>query len=633
MSDTSNTYPHGSDETAGRVSLGITLNVVVAGNAVYSAELARSLELGRQRMAEPGPYSLVGSERGDRLVIAGLGASTISRRQLFVEPLSNRRVRVKNLSAVNTIWVDSRTPLAAHAVAEVNLPVLLTVGSGDLAIVIYASPGQDEGLHSLAQPTVFPGIQPHGAEAASFRQVVRASGGMDDSCALLAWLRDTMGVFQSAASSPDFLTQAAEAVLHSVGLDHAAVLSWRDGRWLVDAVCHAAPDDTIDEWTPSRSLLERVRQHKRTFWKTPAGETSTVDPASLVSLEAYVASPILNPQGDVIGTLYGERRANQSSAGIIPITELEAMLVEVLSCSVAAGLARIEQEQAASQARVLFEQFFTPELSRQLQADPALLTGRDATVTVLFCDIRGFSRVSERVGAAITFDWINSVMGALSDCVIRHKGVLVDYIGDELVAMWGAPEELTDHGACACRAALDMLALMPTLSAQWHQTVGEATSYTIGINTGPARVGNTGSKRKFKYGPLGNTVNLASRVQGATKYVRAPVVITGATAKQIGDEFPTRRLCSVEVLNIAEPIDLYELCATGDQAWTELKTRYESALAAYERADFHAATRILGNLLTEYPADGPTMILLSRTVEMLAHEREGFSPVWRLTGK
>ena len=309
------------------------------------------------------------------------------------------------------------------------------------------------------------------------------------------------------------------------------------------------------------------------------------------------------------------------------------MLVELLSCSVAAGIARMEQEKAAIEARVLFDQFFTPELSRQLQADPMLLSGKDAIVTVLFCDIRGFSRISERVGAALTFDWINSVMGTLSDCVIEFKGVLVDYIGDELVAMWGAPDELADHEACACRAALAMVERMPQLSQQWQEVMGEPTSYCIGINTGPARVGNTGSKRKFKYGPLGNTVNLASRVQGATKFVRTQIVITGATAEKLGDEFPTRRLCCVEVVNIAEPIVLYELRGQADQSWADLRDRYQSALDAYERGDFHDATRILGNLLTDFPDDGPTVILLARAVDMLARTPEDFSPIWKLTGK
>ncbi len=612
-------------------SAGITLTVLVSGEVVYSMELRRPLELGRQRMGEAGPYAHVALEDSDRVIIAELSESTISRRHVAVEPVGAEQVRVSNLSAVNTIWIDSSKPLETNTQCEYDLPVFLTLSNADLAILVYRSPDQKDGLQSLALPTAIPGTE-HEKELASLEQVFRSERDSSDSRLLISWLRNAMEVFQSAASSPDFLPKAAQAVIDIVGLNHAAVLSWDGGQWQIDASCK----DTGKEaptWMPSQSLLERVRLQKRTFWKTPFGETSIRDQASLMELEAYVASPILDSAGAVVGALYGERQATGLAPSIAPITELEAMLVELLSCSVAAGIARMEQEKAAIEARVLFDQFFTPELSRQLQADPMLLSGKDAIVTVLFCDIRGFSRISERVGAALTFDWINSVMGTLSDCVIEFKGVLVDYIGDELVAMWGAPDELADHEACACRAALAMVERMPQLSQQWQEVVGEPTSYCIGINTGPARVGNTGSKRKFKYGPLGNTVNLASRVQGATKFVRTQIVITGATAEKLGDEFPTRRLCCVEVVNIAEPIVLYELRGQADQSWADLRDRYQSALDAYERGDFHDATRILGNLLTDFPDDGPTVILLARAVDMLARTPEDFSPIWKLTGK
>ena len=235
---------------------------------------------------------------------------------------------------------------------------------------------------------------------ASLDQVFRADRREEDSRLVISWLRNTMEVFQSAASSADFLSKAARAVIDIVGLQRAAVLRWQEGAWQVDAECREATDQSAGEWTPSRSLLERVRNQKRTFWKTPFSDASIRENASLLDLDAYVASPILNSAGDVIGAVYGERSTGGVSPSVASITELEAMLVELLSCSVAAGLARIEQEQAAVEARVLFEQFFTPELSQQLQADPLLLSGRDAEVTVLFCDIRGFSRISERIGAA-----------------------------------------------------------------------------------------------------------------------------------------------------------------------------------------------------------------------------------------
>lgn len=610
---------------------GITLTVLVSGEAVFSIELTRSLELGRQRVEEAGPFTHLAQEDHDRVIIAELSESTISRRHVSVEPISADRVRVANLSAVNTIWIDSVKPIETNSAGEFDLPVFLTLGNAELAILVYPSPDQSDGLQSLAAPTALPGVE-QPKELATLEQVIRAEREAGDSRLILSWLRNTMEVFQSAASSPDFLNKTARAVLEIVGLNHAAVLSCREGQWKIDARVHDGVD-VAEDWMPSHSLLDRVRKQKRTFWKSPFSEGSIQTQASLMELEAYVASPILNSAGEVIGAVYGERRASGPATIVTPITELEAMLVELLSCSVAAGLARMKQEQAAIEAQVLFEQFFTPELSRQLQADPLLLSGKDAVVTVLFCDIRGFSRISERVGAAVTFDWINAVMGTLSDCVIEHNGVLVDYIGDELVAMWGAPDALADHGACACRAALAMINRMPKLSEQWQEVIGEPTSYCIGINTGPARVGNTGSKRKFKYGPLGNTVNLASRVQGATKFVRSQIVVAGPTAEQLGDEFHKRRLCRVEVVNIAEPIDLYELCPQVSSSWSDLRDRYESALAAYEQHQFHEATRILGNLLTDYPEDGPTVILLSRAIEQLADPSDDFSSVWKLAGK
>src|SRR5262249_39402786 len=162
---------------------------------------------------------------------------------------------------------------------------------------------------------------------------------------------------------------------------------------------------------------------------------------------------------------------------------------EVLACAVAAGLARVEQERAALAERVRFEQFFTADLARQLAAQPDLLEGRDVEVSLLFCDIRGFSRVSEKLGPAKTGAWVGDIMEALSECVLKHQGVVVDYIGDELLAMWGAPQAQPDKAALACRAALDMRALLPQLNERWQPLLGEAIDLGIGINTGVARVG------------------------------------------------------------------------------------------------------------------------------------------------
>jgi adenylate cyclase len=341
----------------------------------------------------------------------------------------------------------------------------------------------------------------------------------------------------------------------------------------------------------------------------------------------------LSAQGEVIGVLYGERR--QGRPGVQAISRLLAMLVDILAGGVAVGLGRLEQERT----RVLWEQFVTPELSRHLADNPGLLAGREADVTVLSCDIRGFSRITHNLGPARTLEWCQDVLGTLSDCALAEEGVLVDYVGDELEAMWGAPQNQPDHAARACRAGLAMLAAVPVLNGRWMATVGEAMGLSIGLSSGPACVGNIGSVRKFKYGAQGTTVNLASRVRGATKYFKLPLLITEAVRDRAGATFRTRRLSQVEVINIPDPVTIYQLTSVAREGEGEgpdsLKDGYEEALAHFENREFRAVTRILGSLLAQrqYRDDGPSLVLLQRAVTCLVEEPKQFSAVWKFPDK
>jgi adenylate cyclase len=281
-----------------------------------------------------------------------------------------------------------------------------------------------------------------------------------------------------------------------------------------------------------------------------------------------------------------------------------------------------------------FGQFFTPELARHFVRHPELLKqGREADVTILFCDVRGFSRISERLGPDDMVRWLSDVMGTLSECVIQHRGVLVDYIGDELMAMWGAPEEQPNHAELACHAAIDILNTLPELNDRWQHLVPDGTEVSIGINSGNARVGNTGSDRKFKYGALGDTVNLASRVQGATKYLRTPLLVTSSTHDRLGDQFKCRRLCHVRVVNIDRPVELYEIVPSGETVNPQSTQRYERALAEFEEKNLFQAASLLGELLGEDPRDGPSLLLMSRIVDALVLQSEDFDPIWELPGK
>jgi adenylate cyclase len=598
---------------------------------LYETDRPGPLELGRQDEGEDGPYAQRPAGGRCRLVIARREEQTISRRHALLEPGPDGKVRLTNLSTTLPIRLGGGGELRPGAAGELPLPLDLTLGRKTVRV---QEPEPDEApLQSLSQDALPPGPE---RPALSLFPTLAAPGAGGEARAIVQWLRTAMGVFQSAASSPDFFDRAARAVVDMVGLDAGRVLLFDGAGWQTRALYTAPAAARQAAREPSRRVLGRVRQERRTFWELPAAPAAAL--ASLQGVTAVVAAPILDRRGAVIGALYGDRRQRGDPGAGPPITDLQALLVELLASGVAAGLARLEQERAALAARVRFEQFFTPELSHQLDQDPDLLRGRDAEVTVLFCDICDFSRLSERLGGARTVEWVGEVLGALSECVLAERGVVVEYIGDELMAMWGAPAAAPDHAARACRAALAMLARLPALNERWAPALGEAMGLGIGLHSGPARVGMIGSQYKFKYGPLGHTANLASRVQGATRYLKAPVLLTRATREQLGGDFAVCRLCSARLVSFEEPADLYELGpgpAEGRAGadWAEVRRDYEKALERFEGRHFRTAVRILTNVLNEHPADGPSLVLLLRAGAALAQRHAAFDPVWDLPGK
>ena len=601
---------------------------------VYVGLVSGNVELGRQGDSGERLYSKTRLEREGRwrLVVAGRDEDSVSRRHALVEPIGPGRVRVVNLSAKVAIRLQDGPDLGPSAVREIALPVVLTLGR-KVVRVLEAPPEeiQFQGLPAASAPGSQAMVTPSAFASMSMSM---PAGGEVEIEEVVRWLRDAMGVLQSAASSSDFYDKAARAVVENVGLDTGRVVL-RDGEDWKTAAAWSASGVALDvHHVPSRVVLSRVLHERRTLWHEPnASRPKEID--SLLDVSAVVAAPILNEENEVIGAIYGDRRRYEGPGQPPRITKLDALFVDVLAASVAAGLARLASQREADAARAQFAQFFTPELADQIAARPELLDGQESEITLLFADIRGFSRFSERLGPARTVSWIYEVMGLLSDCVLAHRGILVDYIGDELMAMWGAPEPQPDQARLACLAALDMIRLLPEMNARFLQDIGEAMDLGIGINTGVARVGNTGSRHKFKYGPLGNTVNLASRVQGVTKYLKVRLLVTEATQARLGPDFSSRRIGKVRVLNISEPVNLYELVPSGGPAWESWKaTRldYESALAEFERKGLYMATRILGGLLNEHPEDGPSKVLLSRVVNGLV-DPETFDPVFVVPGK
>lgn len=390
-----------------------------------------------------------------------------------------------------------------------------------------------------------------------------------------------------------------------------------------------------ENWEPSieqaqapsvrSALLHKVWETKSTRFHTSTDadryKGSRIAPDAL-------AAPVIDRNGRIAAVLYGDRWTGEEGPQQ-RLGELEGLLFEVLAAAIAGGMAR----QAAERSQANLSEFFSPRVATMLVKRPEMLAGREAQVSVLFGDVRGFSAISEKFGPERTIALINDVLSELSQCVVDQDGVLVDYVGDELFAMWGAPEAQADHTTRVLAAASEMLRTIRKLGERWRSELQLDLDMGIGINSGPARVGNVGSRLKFKYGVLGNTVNLGSRLQGACKQLGVKCIVSAETVAGRSDRSHFRRLAHLKVVGIQRPVEVFEFVADPTPLWNGLRTEYEAALADYEANRPGETVRRLGMLLQNYPGDRPSGRLLAMAARRLTDPGDTFSAIWELEGK
>jgi adenylate cyclase len=439
------------------------------------------------------------------------------------------------------------------------------------------------------------------------------------------WFEALLVVQRAAAGSAEFFQEAARAVVNIVGLDRGMVILRSDDRWSRRS-CHAK--DSSDDPGFSTRILEDVVARKQTIYQTfSQGEVDQ----SLMGVEAVVGSPIVDDQEEVIGVMYGSRdiKIGGFAAGIRP---LEAQFVQVIANMVSTGLIRAEREAEASRMRVQFEGFFSKPLAMALEQDPALLDARRRELTMLFLDLRGFSKIAERTPAEQTYQFLSECLNRFTEVVMRREGVVIDYYGDGFAAMWNAPLEQPGHPVLAAEAALEIQAAVPELNEKYREMLGANVRVGIGIHSAEAQVGNSGSKFRLKYGPRGHAVNLASRVEGANKLIGTSCLITESTRQALPPEFDVRRICRARLSGMHEQVGLFELGPSEPSSeWNKLRADYEEALEHFEQRRPSECLQCCAQVLSAGVADEPTRWLLS-----LANARIGdaaYDPVIRFDVK
>ena len=302
------------------------------------------------------------------------------------------------------------------------------------------------------------------------------------------------------------------------------------------------------------------------------------------------------------------------------------LLAAILSLIGAFAWSYLTEDRQRRLVLKALSQYVSPHVADEIARDPSALRlgGQRREMTVMFSDIQGFTDLSETLESQKLSELLNFYLGEMSAMILAHDGTLDKYIGDAIMSFWNAPIRQADHAAGACRAALAMRSREAEIQSQLAAMGASRLLTRIGINTGPMVFGNMGSPQKFNYSVLGDSVNLASRLEGANKFYGSRILIAESTARAVGDQFVVRQLDLLRVKGKLQPIAVFELMdegkAAGDLA--ERVKLYEQALGLYRRQQWEQAAAILDDLHRRFPDDHPAAALRKR-IDLLRDDPPG----------
>ncbi|MBI2948623.1 MAG: GAF domain-containing protein [Verrucomicrobia bacterium] len=266
------------------------------------------------------------------------------------------------------------------------------------------------------------------------------------------------------------------------------------------------------------------------------------------------------------------------------------------------------------------------------------LVGSDQEVTILFSDIRNFTTLSEKIGARGTVSMLNSYFAEMVDIVFNHGGILDKYIGDALMAIFGTPFKKPDDPENAVAVAIEMILTLRRYNARRIAERQEPIDIGIGINTGEVVVGNIGSPKRMDYTVIGDGVNLAARLESATKYYGTQILISEATCNRLKQGRIIRELDLIRVKGKAKPISVYEVLDFHTEATfpklTETLRIFEGGYRRYKDRNWKEAMALFMQALNLFPQDKPSKIYYQRCLHYQANPPDpSWSGVWTMTEK
>lgn len=261
--------------------------------------------------------------------------------------------------------------------------------------------------------------------------------------------------------------------------------------------------------------------------------------------------------------------------------------------------------------------------------EDARLGGQTRVLTLFFSDIANFASVSEAVSPTELMIHVSEYFEELTQIILAHRGTIDKYIGDGIMAFWGAPTETPLHANLACRAALLCQQKVQELNKRWESQGRAVLPTRIGIHTGETVVGNIGSKERMNYSVLGDTVNLASRLEAINKVYGTRIIVSQSTYERVSGEFVFRRLDTVAVKGKRQGITIWELmCGVHEEAAQQARRlceEFHRGLECYIQREWDRAVQAFEQTLKEFPSDGVTRLFLRRCASL---EENPPGPEW-----
>ncbi len=315
---------------------------------------------------------------------------------------------------------------------------------------------------------------------------------------------------------------------------------------------------------------------------------------------------------------------------------LPLVVMELAAVITLVGTGVVNYSTEGKQKRYIqgaFKQYLSPAVIEQLIAHPERLKlgGERRVLSIFFSDLEGFTSISEGLSPEELTSLLNEYLTAMTDIIQEEGGTVDKYEGDAIIAFWNAPLDLADHAPRAVRSALRCQQKLGQMRPAFRERIGKDMYMRIGLNTGPAVVGNMGSHNRFDYTMLGDAVNLAARLEGINKQFKTYTMISQATLDQCGGAFPVRELSRVAVVGRKEAVRVYEPMLQEEyEGKADLLPLFGEGLAAFYDGRFEEAQERFSGIADRDP---PASCYLEKCRELAADPPAEWAGVWVMTSK